>query len=152
MRADCGLRRGGLSLVDGELEAAATAVESLRARAESAAAAGRAAQSALVASSTENNDVVGIGMRLSHARKLASAYPRTEPYTNLAGNDFVATLERETNPDYLADDANRYREAGPLTLLEPGPSIRKAYGWLAAVWKSTSDLGYSRRWRGTPEI
>ena len=45
----------------------------------------------------------------------------------------------ETNPDYLADDANRYREAG-LTL-EPGPSIRKAYGWLAAVWKSTSDLG-----------
>ena len=45
--------------------------------------------------------------------------------------DFVATLERETNPDYLADDANRYREAGPLTLLDPGPSIRKAYGWLA---------------------
>ena len=45
--------------------------------------------------------------------------------------DFVATLERETNPDYLADDANRYREAGPLKLLEPGPSIRKAYGWLA---------------------
>lgn len=44
--------------------------------------------------------------------------------------DFVATLERETNPDYLADDANRYREAGPLTLVEPGPSIRKAYGWL----------------------
>ena len=47
--------------------------------------------------------------------------------------DFVATLERETNPDYLADDANRYREAGPLTLIDPGPSIRKAYGWLAAV-------------------
>ena len=45
--------------------------------------------------------------------------------------DFVATLERETNPDYLADDANRYREAGPLTLIDPGPSIRKAYGWLA---------------------
>ena len=45
--------------------------------------------------------------------------------------DFVATLERETNPDYLADDANRYREAGPLSLVEPGPSIRKAYGWLA---------------------
>ena len=45
--------------------------------------------------------------------------------------DFVATLERETNPDYLADDANRYREAGPLTLVEPGPSIRRAYGWLA---------------------
>ena len=45
--------------------------------------------------------------------------------------DFVATLARETNPDYLADDANRYREAGPLTLLDPGPSIRKAYGWLA---------------------
>jgi len=45
--------------------------------------------------------------------------------------EFVATLERETNPDYLADDANRYREAGPLTLIEPGPSIRKAYGWLA---------------------
>ena len=45
--------------------------------------------------------------------------------------DFTATLERETNPDYLADDANRYREAGPLTLVEPGPSIRKAYGWLA---------------------
>ena len=44
---------------------------------------------------------------------------------------FVATLERETNPDYLADDANRYRVAGPLTLVEPGPSIRKAYGWLA---------------------
>ena len=45
--------------------------------------------------------------------------------------DFVATLERETNPDYLADDANRYREAGPLRLIDPGPSIRKAYGWLA---------------------
>ena len=45
--------------------------------------------------------------------------------------DFVTTLERETNPEYLADDANRYREAGPLKLLEPGPSIRKAYGWLA---------------------
>ena len=45
--------------------------------------------------------------------------------------DFVATLERETNPDYLADDANRYREAGPLKLVEPGPSIRRAYGWLA---------------------
>ena len=45
--------------------------------------------------------------------------------------DFVATLERETNPEYLADDANRYREAGPLTLVEPGPSIRRAYGWLA---------------------
>ena len=44
--------------------------------------------------------------------------------------DFVATLERETNPDYLADDANRYRQAGPLTLIDPGPSIRKAYGWL----------------------
>ena len=44
--------------------------------------------------------------------------------------DFVATLERETNPDYLADDANRYREAGPLALIDPGPSIRKAYGWL----------------------
>jgi len=44
--------------------------------------------------------------------------------------DFVATLERETNPDYLADDANRYREAGPLKLVEPGPSIRRAYGWL----------------------
>ncbi len=63
--------------------------------------------------------------------------------------DFVATLERETNPEYLADDANRYREAGPLKLVEPGPSIRKAYGWLAAVWKSTSELGC--RWRGTPE-
>ena len=45
--------------------------------------------------------------------------------------DFTATLERETNPDYLADDANRYREAGPLALIDPGPSIRKAYGWLA---------------------
>ena len=45
--------------------------------------------------------------------------------------DFVATLERETNPDYLADDANRYREAGPLTLIDPGPSVRRAYGWLA---------------------
>ena len=45
--------------------------------------------------------------------------------------DFVATLERETNPDYLADDANRYREAGPLTLIDPGPSIQKAYSWLA---------------------
>ncbi len=45
--------------------------------------------------------------------------------------DFVATLERETNPDYLADDANRYREAGPLTLIDPGLSIRRAYGWLA---------------------
>ena len=45
--------------------------------------------------------------------------------------DFVATLERETNPDYLADDANRYREAGPLALIDPGPSVRKAYGWLA---------------------
>ena len=93
LRADCGLRRGGLSLAEGELEAAALAVESLRARAESAAAAGRAAQSALVASSTAGDDVVGIGMRLAHARKLASAYPRTEPYTNLAGNDFVATLD-----------------------------------------------------------
>ena len=87
------LRQGQDNGPWGDLEAAATAVESLRARAESAAAAGRAAQSALVASSTENNDVVGIGMRLSHARKLASAYPRTEPYTNLAGNDFVATLD-----------------------------------------------------------
>ena len=28
-------------------------------------------------------------MRLSHSRKLASAYPREEPYTNLAGNDFA---------------------------------------------------------------
>jgi hypothetical protein len=45
--------------------------------------------------------------------------------------DFVATLERETNPEYLADDANRYREAGPLALIDPGPSIRRAYGWLA---------------------
>ena len=44
--------------------------------------------------------------------------------------DFVATLVRETNPEYLADDANRYREAGPVTLIEPGPSIRRAYGWL----------------------
>lgn len=45
--------------------------------------------------------------------------------------DFVATMERETNEDYLKDDANRYREAGPLALLETGPSIRKAFGWLA---------------------
>ena len=78
MRADCGLRRGGLSLVDGELDAAATAVESLRARAESAAVAGRAAQTALV-KAAEGDDVVGIGMKLAHARKLASAYARTEP-------------------------------------------------------------------------
>jgi len=45
--------------------------------------------------------------------------------------DFVATMEREMNEDYLKDDANRYREAGPLALLEASPSIRKAFGWLA---------------------
>ena len=44
---------------------------------------------------------------------------------------FRRDARKETNPDYLADDANRYREAGPLTLIEPGPSVRKAYGWLA---------------------
>ena len=66
--------------------------------------------------------------------------------------DFVATLERETNPDYLADDANRYREAGPLTLIDPGPSIRKAYGWLAAVWKSTGELGYRVDGVGRPKF
>ena len=98
------LRRGGLSLVDGELEAAAVAVESLRARAESAAAAGRAAQSALVASSTES-DVVGIGMRLAHSRRLSSAYARTEPYTNLAGNDLVATLDWILHEDALVTRA-----------------------------------------------
>ncbi len=66
--------------------------------------------------------------------------------------DFVATLERETNPDYLAEDANRYREAGPLTLIDPGPSIRKAYGWLAAVWKSTGELGYRVDGVGRPKL
>ena len=66
--------------------------------------------------------------------------------------DFTATLERETNPEYLADDANRYREAGPLTLIDPGPSIRKAYGWLAAVWKSTSELGYRVDGVGLPKF
>ena len=112
MRADCGLRRGGLSLAEGELEAAAVAVESLRARAESAAAAGRAAQTALV-KAAKSDDVVGIGMRLSHARKLASAYARTEPYTNLAGNDFVATLDW-----ILHEEALRTRAVAPIPALD----------------------------------
>ena len=77
-----------------------------------AAEAGRAAQSALVASSSEN-DVIGIGMRLSHARRLASAYPRTEPYTNLAGNDFVATLDW-----ILHEDALRTRAVAPIPDLD----------------------------------
>ena len=119
MRADCGLRRGGLSLAEGELDAAAVAVEALRARAESAAAAGRAAQSALVASSTEGDDVVGIGMRLRHARRLASAYPRTEPYTNLAGNDFVATLDW-----ILHEDALVTRAVAPIPDLD---EVRASY-------------------------
>ncbi len=118
MRADCGLRRGGLSLVDGELDAAATAVESLRARAESAAAAGRAAQTALV-KAAENDDVVGIGMKLAHTRKLASAYPRTEPYTNLAGNDFVATLDW-----ILHEDALTTRAVAPIPDLD---AVRAAH-------------------------
>lgn len=112
LRADCGLRNGGLALIEGDLEAAAKAVEALRARTESAAAGGRAAQSALVASST-GNEVVGLGMRLAHARKLSSAYPRTEPYTNLAGNDFVATLDW-----ILHDGALRTRAVAPIPDLE----------------------------------
>ena len=55
-------------------------MESLRARAESAAAAGRAAQTALVTRLLRRaNDVVGIGMRLRFlaSTPLASAYPRT---------------------------------------------------------------------------
>ena len=118
LRADCGLRRGGLPLAEGELEAAATAVESLRARAESAAAAGRAAQTALV-NAAKGDDVVGIGMRLSHARKLASAYARTEPYTNLAGNDFVATLDW-----ILHEDALTTRGVAPIPDLE---AVRAAH-------------------------
>ena len=118
LRADCGLRRGGLPLAEGELEAAATAVESLRARAESAAAAGRAAQTALV-NAAKGDDVVGIGMRLAHSRKLASAYARTEPYTNLAGNDFVATLDW-----ILHEDALTTRGVAPIPDLE---AVRAAH-------------------------
>ena len=50
----------------------------------------------------------------AHFRKLASAYPRTEPYTNLAGNDFVATLDWILHEK----DALRTRAVAPIPDLD----------------------------------
>ena len=80
--------------------------------------------------------------RLAHARKLASAYPRTEPYTNLAGNDFVATLDW-----ILHEDALRTRAVAPIPDLDevraahfalPSPSFPSDHVCLVAdlEWES----------------
>ena len=58
-------------------------------------------------------------LRLAHSRKLASAYARTEPYTNLAGNDFVATLDW-----ILHEDALTTRAVAPIPDLD---AVRAAH-------------------------